>query len=58
MTGLALSWRRFRAVLIKEFIQMRRDRLTFAMLIGVPLLQLTCSDSRSTPIPSICRPRC
>jgi ABC-2 type transport system permease protein len=40
MTGLALSWRRFRAVLIKEFIQMRRDRLTFAMMIGVPLLQL------------------
>ena len=40
MTGLLLSWRRFRAVLIKEFIQMRRDRLTFAMLIGVPLMQL------------------
>ncbi|MGH6919999.1 MAG: ABC transporter permease, partial [Geminicoccaceae bacterium] len=35
-----LSWRRFRAVLIKEFIQMRRDRLTFAMMIGVPLMQL------------------
>jgi ABC-2 type transport system permease protein len=34
------SWRRFRAVLIKEFIQMRRDRLTFAMMIGVPLMQL------------------
>jgi ABC-2 type transport system permease protein len=24
----------------KEFIQMRRDRLTFAMMIGIPLLQL------------------
>jgi ABC-2 type transport system permease protein len=24
----------------KEFIQMRRDRLTFAMIIGVPILQL------------------
>jgi ABC-2 type transport system permease protein len=36
-----LSWRRFLAVLIKEFIQMRRDRLTFAMMVAVPLLQLT-----------------
>jgi ABC-2 type transport system permease protein len=35
-----LSWRRFLAVLSKEFIQMRRDRLTFAMMIGVPLMQL------------------
>ena len=41
MSRTPLSWRRFRAVLIKEFIQMRRDRLTFAMMIGVPLLQLT-----------------
>ncbi|HEX9181284.1 MAG TPA: ABC transporter permease [Burkholderiales bacterium] len=24
----------------KEFIQMRRDRLTFAMMVGIPLLQL------------------
>ena len=28
------------AVMRKEFIQLRRDRLTFAMMIGVPLLQL------------------
>jgi len=35
-----LSWHRFLAVLAKEFIQMRRDRLTFAMMIGVPLMQL------------------
>ncbi len=35
-----LSWGRFRAVLVKEFIQMRRDRVTFAMMIGVPLMQL------------------
>ena len=40
MSPAPLSWRRFRAVLIKEFIQMRRDRLTFGMMIGVPLLQL------------------
>ena len=32
---------RFAAVFVKEFIQMRRDRLTFAMMIGVPLMQLT-----------------
>src|SRR6266513_2276950 len=31
---------RFRAMLAKEFIQMRRDRLTLAMMIGIPLLQL------------------
>ena len=40
MSPAPLSWRRFRAVLIKEFIQMRRDRLTFGMMIGVPLMQL------------------
>ncbi|AKJ29735.1 mannose-1-phosphate guanyltransferase [Caldimonas brevitalea] len=28
------------AVLRKEFVQLRRDRLTFAMMIGVPILQL------------------
>src|SRR5207253_10985884 len=31
---------RFTAVLMKEFVQMRRDRLTFAMMIGVPIMQL------------------
>jgi ABC-2 type transport system permease protein len=35
-----LSWPRIVAVMIKEFIQMRRDRLTFAMIIGVPIIQL------------------
>jgi ABC-2 type transport system permease protein len=35
-----LSWQRIVAVLRKEFIQLRRDRLTFAMLIGVPIMQL------------------
>ncbi|WP_417248990.1 ABC transporter permease [Celeribacter sp.] len=34
------SWARFRAVLVKEFIQMKRDRVTFAMMIGVPVMQL------------------
>ena len=34
------SWRRLLAVLAKEFIQMRRDRLTFAMMVGIPIMQL------------------
>jgi ABC-2 type transport system permease protein len=34
------SWLRFRALIVKEFIQMRRDRLTFAMIVGIPLFQL------------------
>ena len=31
---------RLGAMLIKEFIQMRRDRITFGMMLGVPLVQL------------------
>lgn len=34
------SWARMLAIFIKEFQQMMRDRLTFAMAIGVPILQL------------------
>jgi ABC-2 type transport system permease protein len=34
------NWRRFCAMVRKEFIQMRRDRMTFGMMIGVPMLQL------------------
>ncbi len=33
-------WHKTWAVLIKEFIQLRRDRLSFAMIIMIPLLQL------------------
>lgn len=36
----AFSLARLAALLIKEFIQMRRDRITFAMMLGVPLAQL------------------
>src|SRR5207237_3475338 len=32
--------RRTRAMLIKEFIQLRRDRVSFAMIVMVPLMQL------------------
>ena len=34
------SFTRLGALLTKEFIQMRRDRITFAMMLGVPLIQL------------------
>ena len=34
------SFTRLGALLIKELIQMRRDRITFAMMLGVPLMQL------------------
>jgi ABC-2 type transport system permease protein len=33
-------WRRTFAMLVKEFIQLRRDRVSFAMIIMVPLIQL------------------
>jgi ABC-2 type transport system permease protein len=36
----ASTFARIRAVLLKEFIQMRRDRLTFAMILGIPIMQL------------------
>lgn len=34
------SFSRVGAVLRKEFIQMRRDRLTLAMIVGVPMMQI------------------
>jgi ABC-2 type transport system permease protein len=41
MTALALfSPGRLGAVLAKEFVQMRRDRITFAMMLVVPIVQL------------------
>ena len=40
MTRFAFNWHRFWAIVVKEFIQMRRDRVTFAMMIGIPLIQL------------------
>jgi len=33
-------WTRSRAILIKEFIQLRRDRVSFGMIVMVPLIQL------------------
>ena len=34
------TFHRFWAIVLKEFIQMKRDRLTFAMMVGIPLMQL------------------
>lgn len=34
------SWARMWAVMAKEFVQVRRDRLTFAMMVGMPIMQL------------------
>jgi ABC-2 type transport system permease protein len=53
--GLRASLVRIGAAFTKEFIQLRRDRITFAMMIGVPLLQLLLfgyainSDPRRLP---------
>ncbi len=37
---LGFSWSAFVAMVIKEFVQMRRDRGTFAMMLGIPLMLL------------------
>jgi hypothetical protein len=34
-------FRRMWAMIVKEFVQMRRDRMTFATMLFVPVLQLT-----------------
>lgn len=56
-----MKWRprfspaRFWAMVVKEFVQMRRDRMTFGMMIGIPLIQLILfglainSDPRHLP---------
>ena len=33
-------WRRTYAMIIKEFIQLRRDRVSFAMIVMIPVMQL------------------
>ena len=35
-----MSWRRLSAIVLKELRQMRRDRITLAMIIGIPVMQL------------------
>ena len=36
----AYSWSRWVGIIVKEFIQLKRDRLTFGMIVGIPLIQL------------------
>lgn len=36
-----MRWRRLSAVMTKELRQLRRDRITLAMIIGIPVIQLT-----------------
>lgn len=49
------TFHRLWAMVLKEFIQMRRDRLTFGMMVGIPLVQLMLfgfainSDPRHLP---------
>ena len=51
-----LSWTRILAVMAKEFIQLSRDRLTYAMILAMPILQLLLfgyainSDPRQLPM--------
>src|SRR6188768_3514064 len=33
-------WRRVGAMIRKEFVQLRRDRITFATIVTIPLMQL------------------
>ena len=40
MTRETFSWSRWVGIIVKEFIQLKRDRLTFGMIIGIPVLQL------------------
>jgi ABC-2 type transport system permease protein len=45
MSALAFNlstgfWRRTGAMVIKEFIQLRRDRVSFAMIVMIPVMQL------------------
>lgn len=38
---MSFLWgRRLKAVMAKEFVQMRRDKATFGMMVGIPLIQL------------------
>ena len=55
MKASAFSMSRFVAIMMKELVQMRRDRLTFAMIVGIPILQLVLfgyainTDPKSLP---------
>ena len=46
------------AIMLKESLQMRRDRLTFAMIFGIRSCSSCCSALPSTPTPRLCPPPC
>jgi ABC-2 type transport system permease protein len=52
----AFSFRRFWAMVSKEFVQMRRDRVTFAIMLGIPIMQMVLfgyainSDPKHLPL--------
>ena len=54
--SLPFNFVRFVAIIRKEFIQMRRDRLTFAMMFGIPIIQLVLfgfainTDPKNLPV--------
>ena len=35
-----MNLRRLGSIVVKELLQLRRDRLTFAMIVGIPIMQL------------------
>jgi len=55
VTPMPFSPGRWIGIVVKEFIQLQRDRLTFGMIIGIPVLQLLLfgfainSDPRQLP---------
>jgi len=55
LTGMTFSLSRWVGILVKEFIQLKRDRLTFGMIIGIPVMQLVLfgyainTDPKSLP---------
>jgi hypothetical protein len=44
------------ALISKEYRQLARDRLTFAMIVGIPAIQLIVSATRSTSMRGTCPP--
>jgi ABC-2 type transport system permease protein len=40
VSAMTASLRRVGAMIVKEFVQLRRDRITFATMIAIPLMQL------------------
>ena len=38
---MGFSFQRWWAMVTKEFLQLRRDRVTFGMIVGIPIVQLT-----------------